>query len=111
MYLAGISKPTGGRTTTGNPHPRTHVHGQLPQVGVQETRETETGGDTAHDQGDEVVEVTVGRGGELQGLQADVVESLVVDTEGLVRVLDELVHRERGVVGLNDGVGDLEHDV
>lgn len=32
---------------------------------------------------------------------------LIVDTEGLVRVLNELVHGESGVVRLNDGVGDL----
>jgi hypothetical protein len=32
---------------------------------------------------------------------------LVVDTEGLVRVLDQLVDGERGVVGLDNGIGHL----
>jgi hypothetical protein len=47
-----------------------------------------------------VIEVAVGRGTELQRPEADVVQRLVVDTEGLVRVLDELVHGECRVVGL-----------
>lgn len=84
-----------------------HVDGELAEVRVELTGETETGGDTGHDNRDEVVEVTVGGGGELEGTEADVVESLVVDTEGLVRVLNKLVDREGGVVGLNDSVGDL----
>jgi hypothetical protein len=32
---------------------------------------------------------------------------LVIDTEGLIRVLNKLVNRESGVVGLNNSVGDL----
>jgi hypothetical protein len=54
-----------------------------------------------------VVQVTVGRGVELQGSETDVVESLVIDTEGSVRVLDKLVDREGSVVWLDNGVGDL----
>ena len=54
-----------------------------------------------------MVQVTVRRGVELQGSETDVVESLVIDTEGLVRVLHKLVNRESGVVWLNDSVGDL----
>jgi len=47
-----------------------------------------------------VVEITVGGGGELEGAEADVIESLVINAEGLVRVLDELVDGEGGIVGL-----------
>ena len=36
--------------------------------------------------------------------EADVVERLVVDTEGLVSVLDQLVDGEGGVVGFHHGV-------
>jgi len=54
-----------------------------------------------------MVQVTVRRGVELQGSETDVVESLVIDTEGLVGVLDKLVNGEGGVVWLNDSVGDL----
>ena len=54
-----------------------------------------------------MVKIAVGGGGELEGPEANVVEGLVVDTEGSVRVLDKLVNGEGGVVRLNDGVGDL----
>ena len=54
-----------------------------------------------------MVKISIGWGGELKGSEADVIESLVVNAEGLVRVLDELVDREGSVVGLNDGVRDL----
>jgi hypothetical protein len=86
---------------------RHHVDGELSEIRVQLTGETETGGDTGHDSRNEVVEVTVGGVGKLQGAHANIVEGLVIDTEGLVGVLDQLVDGESGIVGLNDGVGDL----
>ena len=55
-----------------------------------------------------MVEVTVGGGGQLQGTEADVVQSLVVDAVGLVGVLHQLVHRQSGVVWLHNGVRNLE---
>lgn len=55
-----------------------HVDGQLAEVGVELTRETETGGNAGHDGGDQVVQVTVRGVGELQGTHADVVQSLVL---------------------------------
>ena len=54
-----------------------------------------------------MVEVAIGGGGQLQGAEADVVEGLVVDAEGLVCVLDKLVDGEGGVVRLDHGVRDL----
>lgn len=54
-----------------------------------------------------MVQVTVAGSGELQGTEADIVQSLVVDTEGLIRVLDQLVDGEGGVVGLDNGIRDL----
>jgi hypothetical protein len=54
-----------------------------------------------------MVQVTVGWGGELQGSEANIVESLVIDTVGLVGVLNELVDGEGGVVRLDDGVRDF----
>ena len=54
-----------------------------------------------------MVEVSVGRGAELERPEADVVECLVVDAERLVRVLHELVHGQGGVIRLHDGVGHL----
>ena len=84
-----------------------HVDGELSQVRVELTRESETRRHTRHDNRDEVVQVSVRRRRELEGSEADVVERLVVDTEGRVRVLNELVDRERRVVRLDNGVGHL----
>merc|ERR1712225_225937 len=83
------------------------VDAELTEVGVELTREAEAAGDAGHAGRAEVVEVTVGGGGELEGTEADVVEGLVVKAHALIGVPDELVHREGGVVGLDDGVRHL----
>jgi len=54
-----------------------------------------------------VVQVSVGGGSQLQGPEADIVQGLVVNAVGLVGVLDQLMHGQGGVVGLNDSVGYL----
>jgi hypothetical protein len=74
---------------------------------VQRTGESQGSGDTAHDDGNQVVQVTESGLVDLQRLHADVVQGFVVDTESLVRVFDKLVDGEGGVVRLNNGVGDL----
>lgn len=86
---------------------RHHVDSQLAEIRVELTREAERDGNTGHDGRDQVVEVAIRGVGELEGAHADVVESLVVDAEGLVRVFNELMDGKRGVVGLDDGVGNL----
>merc|ERR1711881_427763 len=83
------------------------VDGELAEIGVELTGEAEAAGDTGEGSGDEMVEITVGRGGELEGSEADIVEGLVVNAHNLIGVLDELMDGEGGVVGLNDGVRDL----
>ena len=55
-----------------------------------------------------MVKVTVGRSGELQGPEADVIESLVVNAERLIGVLNELVDRQSCVVWLHDHVRHLQ---
>ena len=47
-----------------------------------------------------MVEVTIGGGGELESSEADIVKGLVINAESLIRVLDELVNGEGGVVRL-----------
>jgi hypothetical protein len=54
-----------------------------------------------------VVKITVGWGGELEGSEADVIKSFVVNAHNLIGVFDELMDREGSVIGLNDGVRDL----
>ena len=86
-----------------------HVDSQFTEISVELARESETCGDSGHGGGDEMVQVTVGWGGEFKGSEADIVESLVIDTVGLVGVLNELVDRQGGVVGFNHGVGYLKN--
>merc|ERR1719478_1405899 len=83
------------------------VDTQLAQVGVQLAREAQAAGHAGHAGGAQVVEVAVGRGGELEGTEADIVEGLVIKTHALIGVLDKLVHREGGVVWLDHSVGHL----
>mmetsp|Transcript_31309 Transcript_31309/g.79466 ORF Transcript_31309/g.79466 Transcript_31309/m.79466 type:complete len:502 (-) Transcript_31309:80-1585(-) len=83
------------------------VDGELAEIAVELAGEAERAGDARHDGRHEVVEVTEGGGGELEGTEADVVQGLVVNAEALVGVLDKLVDREGGVVGLNDRVRHL----
>ena len=88
-----------------------HIDSQFTEISVELTWEPETGGDSGHCGGDKMVQVTVGWGGEFKGSEADIVESLVVDTVGLVGVLDELVDRQGSVVGLHHGVRDLKKSI
>lgn len=78
----------------------THVDGQLSQVRVKLSGEAQTSRDTGHDDGDKMVEISVCRCSELECPEANVVQRFIVDTEGLIRVLDELVNRKRGIVRL-----------
>jgi len=86
---------------------RDQIHGELAKIGVELARESNAGGNTGHGSRDEVVEVTIGRSGELEGPEADIVEGFIVKAHALISVLDELVDGEGSVVWLDDGVGDL----
>jgi hypothetical protein len=83
------------------------VDSQLPEVRVELTWEAEGAGGAAHDHGDEVVEVAIGWGGELEGTEADVVEGFVIDAEDFISRFNELVDREGAVVWLDDSVRNL----
>merc|ERR1711906_86718 len=83
------------------------VHSELAEIGVELTGKAEAAGDAGHSGRHKVVKVTVGRSGELEGTEADVVKGFVVEAEALVGVLNELVHGEGGVVGFYDGVRHL----
>ena len=51
-----------------------------------------------------MVEVAVGRSGQLQRAETDVVQSLVVNAVSFIRVLNELMHGQCCIVRLNDRV-------
>ena len=54
-----------------------------------------------------MVKITIGWGGELEGSEADIVKSLVINAHNLIGVLNKLMDGEGGVVWLNNGIGDL----
>jgi len=54
-----------------------------------------------------MVKITVGRSGQLQSSEADIVKGLVIKSEALIRVLHKLVNRQSGVVGLDNGIRHL----
>jgi hypothetical protein len=83
------------------------VDGEFSEIGVELTRESEAASDSGHSSGDQVVEITVGGGGELEGSEADVVKGFVVNDHALIGVLNELMDGEGSVVRLDDGVGHL----
>lgn len=91
---------------------RDQIDRQLAQVRVELTREAQAARDARHHLRHEVIQIAVARVRQLQRAKADVVERLVVDAEHLIGILDQLVHRERCVVRLDDRVRHLgrRHD-
>ncbi len=83
------------------------VDSQLSEITVELTWESEAASDTGHGSRDQMVEISVGGSGELEGSETDIVEGLVVDDHALVSVLNKLMDGEGGVVGLDDSVRDL----
>jgi len=69
---------------------RDQVDCNLSEIAVELTRESERAGGSRDGRADQVVQVTICGGGELEGAEANVVESLIVDAEGLVSVLANL---------------------
>ena len=59
----------------------------------------------------QMVQVSVCGVGELESAEADVVQSLIVNAERLVSVLNELMHGEGGVVRLHHRVRHLNNAI
>lgn len=55
-----------------------------------------------------MVEVSICGRGELQRAEADVIEGLIINAVGLIRVLNQLMHRQGGVVRLHHCIRHLE---
>jgi len=85
---------------------------KLAEVGVELTREAQAASHAGHACRAQMVKISVGRGGELEGTEADVVQGLVVEAHALIGILDQLVNGEGGVVRLDNSVGHLRrwHD-
>ena len=72
---------------------RHHVHGQLPQISIQLSWESEAGCNTRHGCRDEMVEVTVCGCGQFQCTEANVIQCLIINAVALVGVFNELMDR------------------
>jgi len=83
------------------------VDSELSEIGVELTWESEAASDTGEGSGDEMVKISVGWGGELEGSEADIVKGFVINAHNLIGVLNKLMHGEGGVVWLDDGIGHL----
>merc|ERR1712127_713635 len=83
------------------------VNGELSKIGVKLSWESEAAGDTGESSRDEMVKITIGWGGELEGSEADIVKGLVINAHNLIGVLDKLMDGEGSVIWLNDGIRDL----
>ena len=80
---------------------------ELSDIDVQGTVETERSGQGGDDLSEETVQVGVGGALDVEVAAADVVQSLVVDLVGDIGVLEERMDTQDGVVGLDNGGGDL----
>jgi hypothetical protein len=88
------------------------VDSKLSEIGVELSWESEAASNTGESGRDEMVKITVGWGGELEGSEADIVKGFVINAHNLIGVLNKLMDREGGVVWLNNGIRDLwgRHD-
>ena len=83
------------------------VDSELSEIGVKLSWESEAASDTGEGSGDEMVKITVGWGGELEGSEADIIKGFVINAHNLIGVFDKLMDGEGSVVWLNNGIGDL----
>jgi hypothetical protein len=83
------------------------VNSEFSEIGVKLTWESDGASNTRHSNRDEMVEVTIGWGGELKGSETDIVEGFVIDNLDLIGVLNELMDGKGSVIWLDNGVGDL----
>jgi hypothetical protein len=67
------------------------VDSEFSQVRVQLTWESQTAGDTGHGSRDQMVQITVSGGGELEGSEADIVEGFVINGLDDISIFDQLM--------------------
>jgi len=80
---------------------------ELSDIDVQGTIEPQRGGQGGDGLGQQPVQVGVGGTLNVQVATADIVDGLVVQHDGNIGVLQQRVGGQHGVVGLNNGGGDL----
>lgn len=79
---------------------------ELIQINVESSVESQARGNGRHDLSDESIEMGIVGSRNVEIAAADIVNGVIVDEEGTVRILDRAVSRQDGIVGLNYGSGD-----
>ena len=67
---------------------RNQVDSQFSQVTVQLTSESQAASDTAHSSRHQMVQITISWGGQLEGSEADIIQSLVVNDHALISIFN-----------------------
>lgn len=98
---SGVSSRIKGEGVRNNTY---QVDTHLAQIRVELAGEAQRGGNARHDMGDQVVQVSVGRVRQLKATLADIVQRLVIDTEGSVCIFHQLVHGQGSIVRFDDGI-------
>jgi len=67
------------------------VHGELSEIGVELSWESEAAGNTGESGRDEMVKITIGWGGELKSSEADIIKSFVIDNLNFISIFNKLM--------------------
>ena len=78
------------------------VNCELSEIRVKLSWESKAASNSGEGSRYEMVKITIGWGGELEGSEANIIKSFVINAHNLIGVLDKLMDREGGVVWLND---------
>jgi hypothetical protein len=80
------------------------IHSELSEIRVQLSRESKAACNSAHHNGYQVVEISIGGGSQFQGSKADIIKSLIVDAHHFICIFYKLMNREGSIVGFNHGI-------
>mmetsp|Transcript_110201 Transcript_110201/g.206574 ORF Transcript_110201/g.206574 Transcript_110201/m.206574 type:complete len:221 (-) Transcript_110201:605-1267(-) len=86
------------------PWERNQIHGDFSEVAVQLAREAEASCHARHCCRHKVVEITICRSCELQSAKANVIQRLIVKQEAFIRILNQLMKRQDGIVWFNHSI-------
>merc|ERR1712190_233044 len=89
------------------PGKRNEVHCDLTKIAIQLPWKAKTSCNTTHCRAHQMIEISIRRCSELQRAEANVRERFVIQQEALISILDQLVERQYGIVGLNNCIGHL----
>jgi hypothetical protein len=84
-----------------------HVDSQFTEIAVELTRKSEAACGTTDSSRHKMVKISVSGGGKLKGSEADIVQSLVIESEALISILYKLMNRKRSVVRLDNSIRHL----